>query len=488
MLAGIQQDFGGFDPKFLGVTLRFSAQSPESWELYRQLSVAADDPAQLVAMGNEALKLPEAKAFEVFSLGTVLFHETRHFHDFLLSPYGNRLFRLRLMAAANGTQVMGDLKKAGTKFLPVPLPRWRRKSPAERARIAARWRKIYGVEQRFEEFDLAAGDTTTLAEQTESAYARIADQLKNPRTERAGVSLQPSDLFEASAILAQFQHIYSVFGEPHARLFLQVILNEPSALAYAKVVRLLDDLWKNAGLPLDPAAMSAVVSWTMFGDYEQDRWEACPSERFVKLYGYLVDAGPPAPGTNAGVLFEEWTEALGVRPIARALEGNAASNEKLVVKFDQLFRGNWADVFPDLMEGARCLAKAHKHMAVRLLHNPDGYVRPYEYGEKAHEWVAAPVAVQFTGGAMLVRNDALRGATIHKARVRDAEHLMVMRMNLDEQTPRVRLIDGAIAQGLSDVITMTDFLFAEFNRDDPDFELVRQTLEKAGIFPLELLY
>jgi len=486
MIEGVQPDYGGFDPKFLGITLRFYAQNPDTWELYKRIEAASELPFELVKQGNAALQGGTAKAFEFFSLGTVLPHEARHFHDFLLSPYGNRIFRLRLMAAANGTQAAGSFKSAD-KFVPCPIPKWRRKTASEREVLAAGWRAQLNRDDHFEDFDVAP-EYTTLFEQIENTYSRIKDHLHNPVTVRGEVSFQPCHIFEASALLVQIQHVYSVFGEPHANLFLNVIFNEPSARTYTMVVRLLATVWEKAGFQRDFNVMSAAISWTLFGDYERDGWSACPTERFVKLYGYLSDSGPPVPDTSCSDLFDEWTEALGVTSVTEALQSNAASNQRLVDKFDELFGGTWSKVFPEVMSGARALVAAHSHMALRFIEKPDDYVSPYGYFENMRNWVAAPVGVQFTGGAMRLNKGSLSGIKIHKAFDHDPNYLTVFRFYLDEPLPGVKLIDADLAQDLSDVISLTDFLFAEFNRDDPDFEIARQTLEEEGILPLEVLF
>src|ERR1043166_2489717 len=87
----MQRDFGGFDPSFVGVTLRF--ENEDAWRRYQAQNAS---PTPLSVKG-----LPPESRFEALSLASVVSHEVRHFHDFLISPYSARVFSLRLKALIN---------------------------------------------------------------------------------------------------------------------------------------------------------------------------------------------------------------------------------------------------------------------------------------------------------------------------------------------------------------------------------------------------
>lgn len=81
----IQLDFGGFDPSFVGVTIRFGNE--RIWRIYQAFR-ASPDPLPVSS-------LPRDERFEALSAISVLSHEVRHFHDFLLTPYSARVFNLQ---------------------------------------------------------------------------------------------------------------------------------------------------------------------------------------------------------------------------------------------------------------------------------------------------------------------------------------------------------------------------------------------------------
>jgi hypothetical protein len=164
----IQDDYGGFDSTFVGLTLRFW---PKSWDLFLRFHAKDRDPEEVIRIGNSALNKGADEAFDTFSMGTVMMHELRHFHDFILSPYGNHLFRLRLLAAVNGVQVIGGLR-AKNPVIPVPLPKWRRMQSGERTILAARWSKMLRLDGISFDDNLGPEGQRALFE-TEKAYQRI---------------------------------------------------------------------------------------------------------------------------------------------------------------------------------------------------------------------------------------------------------------------------------------------------------------------------
>lgn len=59
---------------------------------------------------------------------TTYWHECRHFHDHLLSPYLNYLYRMRLLGVLHATQfVNGWNNQNYFNTIPVPLTKWIKK-------------------------------------------------------------------------------------------------------------------------------------------------------------------------------------------------------------------------------------------------------------------------------------------------------------------------------------------------------------------------
>jgi len=490
-VSAIQLDYGEFDARFLGVNVRFHAAHPSTWTLFDEIGTEKRDPQKVFEAGRAALKESPERAFEVFSVGTVLTHEVRHFHDFILSPYGNALFRLRLTILLNGFQALLPLL-GGRKTIPVPLPAWLAKGDAEKARLAEQWAGLMGG-QTVEPFDLS-DDEARLIDQTRDTYSRIKDFLFNPRTVSGSVSFQPYHLWEASAFITQVQNVYSVFGTEAVEAFTNFILNHPAAQPYSIVFRLLYELWQEAGVAFDAEVGSAVAAWCLLGDFVNDGWAACPTVRFARLYELLRKEGPPPRG-DVGELFRAWTERLSYSPVETAIERNNASTQRFIDHLEQN-AGNYPDFMAHhvshLLWALKSLARANAHASRLFLSNPKGYVNPYDYVQNYEAWPSAPAVATFVGGGILIpkqRMEALQeqGIIIHNGKTYGEDQVIVFKVLFPKNVGGVHLIDAELALGLSDLLTMSDFFFSEYYRADDEFDLVRVSLREAGLTALEIL-
>lgn len=480
----IQEDYGGFDPKFMGITVRFDARYPKGWQLFKQTCSKDRDPNHVIELGNNVLQCSPGEAFELFSIGTAIVHEMRHFHDFILSPFGNHVFRLRVNATANGVKAIAPvLKRKG--ILPVPIPVWRRKSLTERAELISQWQSL--LEGQSKEVLEIPDDRQALVEQTESAYEKIRDLLVNPQATSLKIPLQPYHLFEASAIIAQIQHVYSVFGTKHAELFMNLLLSDPGTRSYALVFRLLSELWHTAGLPADTAKMSAAITWSILGDYSVDLWEACPTVRFNRLFDLLAKDGPPSQSENTQDLFEKWSAKLGVSSISESLQKQVEANKRVAAKLENELK-DLKDLLGEIIDITQTFYRVSDHMSKLFLENPETYVYPYFYQteEIAQKWVAAPIRVTFTGGGIVGTKKEFGDLDIRKALPLDDERLVVITLGWG-QSMGIKMVNLTEALNACDTMTMLALCFDQF-RHEPDFEIVRQVWESEGILPFEILF
>jgi hypothetical protein len=470
-----QADYGGFDPKFLGINLRFHPQNLGAWDLFREINRHADDPEWMIAAGNAALAGNEDAALDFFSLATVMPHELRHFHDFLLSPYGNCLFRKRVHAALNSTQLVVRLMQE-YDTIPVPFPRWQAKSDAERLHLAQMLGGMMGRAVPSEALRVPA-DMLRVWEQLQSLYGEIRGLLENPRNQWDQPDrLHPSHVFEASALATQLQSVYNTFGAEHATFFLNAVCRgdrHPFEL-YAR----LATLWHERGEPADSNVMGAVLAWSILGDPTHDGWGASPVPRFARVFMKLYKEGPP-PAARAVELFDAWDAEFGGLPFREALERNASLNALMIERLDGLIAANGDDPLAPsvagLVESMRMLERAHRAAATRFLADPDLYTKPWQYQSSIHDWVAAPIAAEFLGGGLHLTSELDSDLKVVRAIERKDRTLLVQRAIFPHPTPGQRLIDEDTASDTAIQFMISDFFFSDFRRDDPDFEPVRRT-------------
>ncbi|MEA2840156.1 MAG: hypothetical protein QOF41_1486 [Methylobacteriaceae bacterium] len=470
----IQDDYGGFDSTFLGVTLRFW---PKSWDLFGRFHAQDRDPEEVIRIGNMALKESVDEAFDTFSIGTVMLHEVRHFHDFILSPYGNHILRLRLLAAVNGVQVIGRLR-AKNSVIPVPLPKWRRMQHNERTILAHQWSRVLRREAISFDCDLDPEGTRALVE-TEKAYGRIKDFVSAPPNE-TGIVYQPYHLFEGSAIAVQANNVFTVFGIKHSELFLNYLLANKTA--YTLPLRAWYALCQRQGQLIDIALLSAAISWSLLGNYSVEGWEACPTTRFAKLFALFEKEGLPRFDRPVASLFERWSEQLSSSPVAESIRDALQRNRELLQKLKAL-----PVEFGDLSQTFGSFIQAQELLSKHFLEATDVYVRPDLYADHVDDLVSAPIRVDFPNDRLIGTREQLeKHLSVRVATGFGNNELAVRRAILRVQTTGRTVIDAMLAADASDLMTLVDFFFAEFRRDEPDFDIARQ-VSSEQVITMEIL-
>ena len=102
-----QDDFGGFNPRFGGVTIRIASQG------------AYDEFVSFLT--SDTLPGDKEEPFGPILMRSVMEHELRHYHDFLLGSYNGMLFRSRLQAVMNGIKALRAVKELPGDVFPLPL-------------------------------------------------------------------------------------------------------------------------------------------------------------------------------------------------------------------------------------------------------------------------------------------------------------------------------------------------------------------------------
>jgi len=95
---------GYFDPRFIGVALTFDNQ--EDWSYWWPWSFDDTLGERAIAEIGQGTDGSDASLFRRMFLMTAFEHECRHFHDYLLSPLGCHLFRIRIGIAINALQIV----------------------------------------------------------------------------------------------------------------------------------------------------------------------------------------------------------------------------------------------------------------------------------------------------------------------------------------------------------------------------------------------
>lgn len=338
-----QDDFGGFSPLFPGVTIRIASQA------------AYDEFVSFLT--SDVLPRDRKEPPEPIFMRSVVEHEIRHYHDFLLGSYNGMLFRSRLEAVLNATEALHRIADLPGEVLPLPLGRWMTLSVDERTAQLEEWAQfsadgrrpvpvgvpfmtadalleqqepgLYAMEDMGDRGDREDED----AEKTFSVpavlaargYARL-QELMHGDASRYRHLINPAHIQEVLALTVQLGAVLQAQGEQQARTFVDFALNDPG-LPAGRLWHLLLGMSAKwiPGVPVREDEFGVVLAasfqvmaigtWTLLGAYTREGGAASPAERLKMLMVHLgADKGAKNVALDVAATWDYWDGALGVYP------------------------------------------------------------------------------------------------------------------------------------------------------------------------------
>lgn len=406
---GVQEDFGGFDPRFPGITV--SVRNQRVWD-HLEARLTGSLPSVPPIESSPEL------AYEALCASSVIYHEARHFHDFLLSPYSATILRLRSTLAANCAQLLPFLIGGDENLIPVPLPVWVELDERQRAQQLASFTilepaprvpnlprlqmslqdKVHGLHELDLEHPHAR---SAFIAQLGDTYNSLRKLSFSEAVSRGGNTFQSWQVFELSALLVQAQAIWTEHGAVECEHFFESTIS--SATPYGDVLRATKNLWDRCSAPFDLRTAIGMTVWSYCGDLEEDGARSAPLVRFAALYAHFLKSGVPPAGVDINTLMKQWSAATGLCEPGLALERDAA-------RFDRfralLARQHRTSHYGPLLEKSRILevvdslASAKALARKAFVEEPEIFVGPLEYLNALERFPDPPLRVVFEDGAI----------------------------------------------------------------------------------------
>ncbi|MFO1155489.1 MAG: hypothetical protein U1E43_01325 [Rhodospirillales bacterium] len=392
----MQRDFGGFDPSFIGITTRLGSE--RAFNFYKFFVSSSDPP--------NVSNFPEEIRFKALALASVVSHEVRHFHDFLLTPYSARVFKTRIEAFINIFQVLPYLFKPEANCLPLPISLWCKLDECERETVLKNlpprsdgklWSPV-----SLPNFNLLDEDIPKSSELREhgedairflihigaTAIKRIRQFTYNPRMVSNSVSFQPWQIFEMSGLMVQLQDIYHQYGADETQFFISCLSKQSNP--YAEALNLAYSMLYRHEI-VDHDMVNLAVTWSLFGSYSKDAWNACPTERFMRIWDHLRKRDRRYDLSDCMDIFNTWSRDLNLSTVEEGIMDATKTYTRLR---DNLER-NWkhlensrnASLLLPLRRVLDGMVKANAHMVSLFVNSPNEYVYSKSYVNSACNFV-----------------------------------------------------------------------------------------------------
>lgn len=393
---------GAFNPRFLGVTLRF--RSPVLGRVF--LSAIDEDDS-----GVEYDQLDD----DDIGIVGVLDHEIKHYHDSLLSPFASNIFWLRLSYFLNGVQALETLKHLEGEAIFFSVKRWLKTPPDQRAAAKA----AYGRPESFVDlpyFDPAAwdalGEHARRSEGPAGAFsaerflkhAVIAvnahDQLIEMMADGPEVSrhISTRNVFEMGAYAVQIEAVLANGNLRLAERFVASLMAKDGGPGH--LLRAVSSIWHNcvsahlASNAIDTQIGNTVATWALLGDIYRESAAAFPVRRLTALIDLWrhkrSTAGDPSMPPSA--LWDLWDQSLGVRPWRLALESLLAGTDRRLTRYDAMM-DRLGLARPHFAFLLALYAQDQLEAVSMLLRNPDGYCNPGAYSHGPWALQCMPPAI-----------------------------------------------------------------------------------------------
>jgi hypothetical protein len=503
MISGIQLDYGGFDPTFLGITIRFGTLS--AWEAFDTFA----NTAEPVSFSD----LPENMRFEALATVSVVSHEARHFHDFMLSPYSARIFRLRIQSLINLLGLLPHLLNKDSNCLFVPLSKWSVLSPEARARYVGglppksdgqQWKAVpIPVLKPADDQEVPSGSRLVSWQESPEKLLqaaillqnRIADLTYNPKTVVHGKSLQPWQLFELSGLVVQLEDLYHTYGPAETEFFLRRLAGAEKN-PYGGMLALAFVLADKFRRPFDARLTSAMAFWSFMGSYEKDGWNACPTERFVRLWDLISRDGFPAYTSDLMLLLNNWSSRLQLSTVEEGLVETETLISAFAGKVAEVF-SNYKSTFTSkefgklIVQIVQGVQKSNQHMVKIFRDDPWGYVAADQYLAKIPQFINPLLRIcfdtSFLHSPLTVDELSHKGYLVQWAREKDQGTDLFSFIRPFVVSPFV-FFDSRDVDELQQYFGLVDFLFAERARARIDIQRPgRAFFSDSHISPIEIL-
>lgn len=412
---------GSFDTGFYGITLIHSDS-----ESYRRSTAYAQ--AKSVAEWNA-----ESGPAELHTVGMLSApdHEVRHFHDFLLSPFGASIMALRIEATVNGVQALKSVIQAPHGRVPRPMRRWLEWEDGERSdwvkETGCHWgigsiddfialptpsqRRLTDCNTRPSLENLPEGEVLALVSEAGFMAFSAMAELREPRDFDLGFDpVSPDAIFEATAHIVQAQAVWRGQSEAAAAEYMKLL--EGDGISSLAPYNRLRNALQDHSPRIDIRRLSELFTWMLLGNPDELKAMGNPAARYFVV---LMLAARDSELLLLDIPTEQLWGALD-QMIGSSWRDNLHQSlsrfDTRQRKYDALREEFGGEIYDSIFDTADIWIRDSKQVIEAVLADPESYVTPLIYLTEMAEKLPFPFVRQHFGSAIHRRDEPLRSDRI----------------------------------------------------------------------------
>ncbi len=258
-------------------------------------------------------------------------------------------------------------------------------------------------------------------------------------------TVNPRNIFEASALAVQLQAAWTTIGREGADIFGRHIF--ASDLSYAKAFMRIARATAPRDNPgaVDPIRISAAAVWSLLGDPQvADGFD--PAIRLLRLLGVLEDHGGISATSSIADLWDSWDKRLNMKNWRTAVKDMRERTARSAARYARVAED------PDEPDAASFATVLQAYLADQtrttnlLLEDPNSYVDTRRYIERSDDALPVPLVSTELGDFVVPLESFPAGDSVRFPRTIDKDGLRGwQRVVLDmHDPPRPWLLEAAL--------------------------------------------
>jgi hypothetical protein len=390
-------NFGEYSPRTLGITINLPLELGERLKdifLYLCADNATDQLQGFRKLFRQVSS--DEERFLILGYASAVYHELRHFHDYLLSPIGVMDGIDFVMAVINLLPAMLILKQE--EKLVIPLQAWEALSD----RLYSILNRVGKGTLRRTPPDLTKGYTQAVGARFQALRARqdlFVESLVGPLT--------TAHIIEGSALAVQATYLILNYGAESWPVFRDGLNHIDGTGNYTRIWRLWDVAlhWLPAGAQLSYGVLNSILFMSLCGipdEEERDGLRDDPPSRLLSILGYLDTRREIPTDDTVLPLLEDWARDAGALSMTEALDIAMRSHRDYLTgafaEMSSLEQTLGAPIYSGTRELLEAWMASREYMAAEFLRDPLTYLDPVRYLRNRDRFVACPIYLSTTSG------------------------------------------------------------------------------------------